>query len=994
MLIFIWLLLLLYASAMPFGPSEAPNLKLSTENVPLRLPFNCLPYPEDPSSVTEPFYSLCLKFSPLSPGFFSPTYIPAFPKGTTNFSINCATQFNTIFPALNFTLSFIIPQSVRGLTIAGLFAMTDTKTGLPYEDGIQLTEAMRCAITNINADPDILPHTQLNFQMWDTHGQPSSAINSAYLAIQTNVSAFVGLGSYEEVFSTAPLLNPSLLTIVSGMASSTFLDNQYLFPSFYRTVPGDKFVAVSMLNLFHSLGWNQFAVVYGNDFVGSSGLDAIGYAMTFAYGYGYSPYLLCEAMLSPTEISHVSNDVEGFINCIRVTKVRAIIIWTDPVDAASIIAKIVNAGPDVFTQDTLFFAPFSWGGSDTSIDVLNVLSNGTITPNVMYGSYSFQPRSFSQTVVKECMAQQSPKSNFNVGFLRYWQIKFRCTLKGSPLFSVRDYFNYLIVSGFFQSNSNLFSNFNFSVVDSLNETSLRSIYASLANVTRNTDVKPPFYDFFLDKIYMFTTAGDETTRDLTLCPAEGKRNPLTDLCSCPETDVLMDNSEMNPYVNYIYDATYAIALAFDQLIAPCKTTEPCDLPYFTNSDVLEALNETSFDGLTGRVSWYGHDRNRSDISLYQFCSNGSKYLVGLSNFSGLYLFTDQLCYRTQYTPMSVIVPEVANFSSIIGMVMGILFVVWIIICVLLMVFFYTKRKTEPVVSTGLAYLMFLFTGSIVISISAILWTLDSTSFLCMAKLVVLAAGFSLMFGAISAKLFRSFEVYCSLREYRVGIDTSILFIFSGTILALNLVLLVLLVLVAGKLVPTLQRESPSSLYFYITCQCTYSVDTQTVLSIFQLSVNLVLVLAALAVSLSIFTQPSPHNENTSIVAALSDLFIVSLTLVIIYFNTGTLTGTIQSQYIIRSVGTLYLLIFTLSIIIIPKLLAIFRGRSSGDPEEYGDVSPSVDPEDLNPSHSFESATRVSDAVLESSSPQGMVRNRRNRDQTRSVDFAISDSQSE
>lgn len=981
-----WLLFFSFIPGLLCEVSTIPNLKLSTENVLFPLPFKCYPYPEDPSSLTEPYYSLCLKFSPLATGFFRPTYIPVIPKGTPpNSPLNCSTQFNTIFPELNFTLSFVIPQSVSALTLAGLFPMTDIKTGEPFENGIQLAEAMRCAVKNINSDQDILPHTRLNFQVWDTHGRASSAINSAYLAMQANVTAFVGLTTYEEVFSVAPLINPSLLSITSGVASSTFLVDKVLFPTFYRTVPGDKFAALSMINLFYSLGWNQFAVVYGNDFVGSSGLDAINSALEETSKYGYNPYLLCEATLSPTEISSTSDDVEVFIECMKTTKVRAIILCANPFDAASVITKIVNAGPSVFTDETIFFAPFSWGGSETSIKTLSELSNGTITPEIMYGSYSLEPRAFSQATVKECLAEQSPMSNFDIGFLRYWQKNFQCTLKGSPIFSIEKYFDSLSESDLTSLYSIFSSKSDISLKYSTNSSAIKNISSLLANVSNDFGPNLAPYTFLLNKIYMFTSVEDPKTKNLSVCQDVDNRDPINALCSCPTTDILVSNKELNPYVNYIYDATYVVALAYNQLIAPCGTSYPCDLPYFTNSELLAAFNDTYFEGLTGTVSWIGHERNSSDISFYQFCENGNKYLVGLSNFSGVYLFKDELCFRTPFIPMSVVIPEVANFSSTIGIIMSLLFVVWILICIFLILFFYLKKDTEPVVSAGLGFLMFLLFGSILISLSAILWTLDSTSFLCIVKIIVLIVGFSMMFGAISGKLFRSFEVYCSLKEYRQGLDPCALLIFSGMTLAVNIFFLAIIFLVSGTPVPSLNRESPSSLFFYIACQCTRDPNLQKIISIVQLAVNLTFILAALIISISITLQPSPHSENTSIVAALLDLFIVSLTLVIIYFNTETITGTIQSQYIIRSVGTIYLLVFTLSILIIPKLLAIARGKPAGDSGEYGGLTPSIGPGETDNQFSLDSST-MPDTFLASLSSSNIVRNRRNRDRGSNVEF--------
>ena len=140
--------------------------------------------------------------------------------------------------------------------------------------------------------------------------------------------------------------------------------------------------------------------------------------------------------------------------------------------------------------------------------------------------------------------------------------------------------------------------------------------------------------------------------------------------------------------------------------------------------------------------------------------------------------------------------------------------------------------------------------------------------------------------------------------------------------------------------PVVVQSSTNFLYNYISCRI---VDLQFqgvmygLIFVFNGLFTLVIAVFA-AVSRKV---ESPYGELKFISLALYDQFILAIVLIIIYYSGTDGTDSSSRQYILRSLGALFVLFVTLLLISVPKLYYLRKtkseledelGRKSGDSE--------------------------------------------------------------
>ncbi|TNN66224.1 Taste receptor type 1 member 3 [Liparis tanakae] len=146
------------------------------------------------------------------------------------------------------------------------------------EFGLGLALVMKYAVDEINANQMILPGIKLGYEIYDTCRQSAVVVkptmsfltaksNKAlhvqcdYTNYETSISAVIGPLSSEMVSVIGKLLGFFLMPQVSFGATSDKFSNKLLYPSFFRTVPSDKWQVDAMVFLLKEFHWNWVAVV-------------------------------------------------------------------------------------------------------------------------------------------------------------------------------------------------------------------------------------------------------------------------------------------------------------------------------------------------------------------------------------------------------------------------------------------------------------------------------------------------------------------------------------------------------------------------------------------------------------------------------------------------------------------------------------------------------------------------------------------------------------
>ncbi|KAI3369945.1 hypothetical protein L3Q82_024752 [Scortum barcoo] len=156
--------------------------------------------------------------------------------------------------------------------------------------GLGLALVMKYAVDEINANRTLLPGIKLGYQMYDTCSQPVLVVKPAisfltskanktlpvecnYTNYETSVSAVIGPDSSEMVSVIGKLLGFFLMPQISYGATGDKFSDKYLYPSFFRTVPSDKWQVEVMVLLLNEFNWNWVVVVGSEEEYGQQGVQ-------------------------------------------------------------------------------------------------------------------------------------------------------------------------------------------------------------------------------------------------------------------------------------------------------------------------------------------------------------------------------------------------------------------------------------------------------------------------------------------------------------------------------------------------------------------------------------------------------------------------------------------------------------------------------------------------------------------------------------------------
>nr|XP_054585967.1 taste receptor type 1 member 3 [Nothobranchius furzeri] len=174
--------------------------------------------------------------------------------------------------------------------ISRIIAPNSIKCESLNELGLGLALVMKFAVDEINGNQSLLPGIKLGYKIYDTCSQSSIIVKPTlsfltaktshalsvecnYTDYETSMSAVIGPYTSEMVSVIGKLLGFFLMPQISyGATSDTFSDS-LLYPSFFRTVPSDKWQVDAMARLMKEFGWNWVAVIGSDEAYGQQGVQ-------------------------------------------------------------------------------------------------------------------------------------------------------------------------------------------------------------------------------------------------------------------------------------------------------------------------------------------------------------------------------------------------------------------------------------------------------------------------------------------------------------------------------------------------------------------------------------------------------------------------------------------------------------------------------------------------------------------------------------------------
>ncbi|KAM7363585.1 gamma-aminobutyric acid type B receptor subunit 2 isoform 1-T1 [Cochliomyia hominivorax] len=313
------------------------------------------------------------------------------------------------------------------------------------------------------------------------------------------------------------------------------------------------------------------------------------------------------------------------------------------------------------------------------------------------------------------------------------------------------------------------------------------------NTTLDTDCTVEEISMALDGTIMVDLLPLSTSGDITIAGITADEY-------LSEYDSLRGN-EYSRFHGYTYDGIWAAALAI-QYVALKREDFLTHFDYRVKeweSVFLEALRNTSFEGVTGPVRFYNNER-KANILISQFqlgiVEKIGEYHSQLSHLDltmgkpvkwvGKTPPKDRTLIYIEHSQVNLTIYIISASASVIGV---------IIACVFLA--FNIKYRNQRYIKMSSPHLNnLIIVGCILTYLSVIFLGLDTTlssvaafPYICTARAWILMAGFSLAFGAMFSKTWRVHSIFTDLKLNKKVIKDYQLFMVVGVLLAIDIAII-------------------------------------------------------------------------------------------------------------------------------------------------------------------------------------------------------------
>lgn len=435
------------------------------------------------------------------------------------------------------------------------------------------------------------------------------------------------------------------------------------------------------------------------------------------------------------------------------------------------------------------------------------------------------------------------------------------------------------------------------------------------------------YDEFL--IFWETRFTCKLQGDYPVCPSDQSKRSSSVNCLCDGSENL-ENDTPNSKVSFVYDSVYAIVNAFKTIRDDCssiKSSNMCNISDVYNYEFQKVIQELSFNGKTGFVSFDGSDRSVVKFDVIQFDGKIWKQIGYLDQESnGEIVFDwDNVKWKTEDNsiPVSKVHPSYTDFDDSVAIFVEIISIIMILFAFGTIILFVVKKDSPVVKRSSPLFCHFILIGLILIWISLWLWMGDPSDSLCSAKLWVGLVGYSVVMGNLFAKTYRVWKIFNQPGMKVVAIPDTELIMYSGVILLVEIILLGILMSDAPKVKVTI--SSTSELDQYYECKCS-DTDFQTIMIWVFFGYNVFLVGTGSMMAYLTRSVISHFNESKYIALSMYNITVCMVIVSPIYFTVEDVEGKEERLFAIRSIATLFASIITYLSLFGPKIHAIFSGE--------------------------------------------------------------------
>lgn len=358
-----------------------------------------------------------------------------------------------VLPQTSYTAAEIQPgmRSYKkgNVTIGGLFPV-HVRGGFRSKF-MSLAEAMVFAIEQINNDTKLLPNITLGYDITDTNLENRRAMKTTLDYVNVHKFAFenpelnesclilpggpfspvvavVGTGNSRSSILVSNLLEVEDIPLISYAATSDELSSS-AYPSFFRTVPPDRFQSKVMSNIAREFNWTYVAAIAQDDAYGRSGIEYFR-KHTKASGIciAYENYFPANNQRE----EKIKNIIEELKDK---QEVGVIILYCTSEPALSVLREAMRQG----LEGRTWIASEAWGDHDRVIkkkDLQPILKGmlGVVFTDITVPSY------------KRYLLSRTSAYRPEPWWRHFWEREFDCTFNVTPSDGTKQCSNHLKVT--------------------------------------------------------------------------------------------------------------------------------------------------------------------------------------------------------------------------------------------------------------------------------------------------------------------------------------------------------------------------------------------------------------------------------------------------------------------------------------------------------------------------------------------------------------------
>lgn len=403
----------------------------------------------------------------------------------------------------------------------GIFSLTtdSTPSGL-RSIGYQETMAMICAVNEVNkkAEENNMT-TKFFYNIVDDNNQIAVGMQAAQELLDIGVTAVIGPSVTDLAEVVGTLLTGFGVPLISASATADFLSDPFIYSSFLRTVPPDRYTAEAMAIMCQVYNWSLVTSIYT--------LTTFGAGLQRQFEIQANKRnitIICNAIINPGGQLLISSSAD----CLQRSQSNVVFLFMNSTDAKNCITGLYEY-PEL--RDLVFVLP-SYFYSKQQVEAL---AGPDVPLSFLTGTIGIDPTPFNLSDYYECISSFKPYTTDIPHFDEFYQVTSNCLLSNDS--------------------------------------------------------------------------------SLPLCPEDiNSRAPFPNYnCTCRQDDLTRLQTP-STFINYVYDAVYAVYNALFQLQFNCTGLQlatglpVCNLRNFTSAQLVAIIRLSQFYGKTGRVAFFANDR--------------------------------------------------------------------------------------------------------------------------------------------------------------------------------------------------------------------------------------------------------------------------------------------------------------------------------------------------------------------------------------------------